>query len=92
MKKFKIEMTKDEMIKYYANKIVEDGIKNCYEFSNTIDINYYGNIEKYKNEILEEIQKDERVADVELDSEGNFDMVFYTDFCPNYNEEEQEEF
>lgn len=55
------------MIKYYANKIVEDGIQNCYEFRNTIDINYYGNIEKYKNEILEEIQKDERVADVELD-------------------------
>lgn len=86
MKKFKIEMTEDEMIKYYANKIVEDGIKNCYEFSNTIDISYYGNIEKYNNKILEEIKKDERVADVELDWEGNFDMVFYTDFCPNYNE------
>lgn len=86
MEKLKIEMTKDEKIKYCANKIVEDGIKDCYEFSNTVDINNYGNIEKYKNEILEEIQKDERVADVELDSDGNFDMVFYTDFCPNYNE------
>lgn len=84
MEKFKIEMTKDEMIRYYANKIVEDGIKDCYEFSNTIDINDYGNIAEYKNEILEKIYRDERVADVNLDKEGNFDMVFYTDFCPYY--------
>lgn len=77
-------MTKDEMIRYYANKIVEDGIKDCYEFSNTIDINDYGNIAEYKNEILEKIYRDERVADVNLDKEGNFDMVFYTDFCPYY--------
>lgn len=77
-------MTEDEMIRYYANKIVEDGIKDCYEFSNTIDINDYGDIAKYKNIILERICRDERVADVELDSDGNFDIVFYTDFCPYY--------
>lgn len=51
MEKFKIEMTEDEMIKYYANKIVEDGIKDSYEFNNTIDINNYGDIEKYRNKI-----------------------------------------
>lgn len=85
MEKFKIEMTEDEMIRFYANKIVEDGIKDCYEFSNVININYYGNdIAKYKNVILERIYRDERVADVNLDNEGNFDMVFYTDFCPYY--------
>ena len=85
MGKFKIEMTEDEMIRFYANKIVEDGIKDCYEFSNVIDINDYGNdIAKYKNVILERIYRDERVADVNLDNEGNFDMVFYTDFCPYY--------
>ena len=85
MKKFKIEVTEDEMIRYYANKIVEDGIKDCYEFSNVIDINDYGaDIAKYKNVILERIYRDERVADVNLDKEGNFDMVFYTDFCPYY--------
>lgn len=85
MEKFKIEMTEDEMIRYYANKIVEDGIKDCYEFSNVIDINDYGDdIAKYKNAILERIYRDERVADVNLDKEGNFDMVFYTDFCPYY--------
>ena len=85
MGKFKIEMTEDEMIRFYANKIVEDGIKDCYEFSNVIDINDYGNdIAKYKNVILERIYRDERVADVNLDNEGNFDMVFYTDFCQYY--------
>lgn len=85
MKKFKIEMTEDEMIRFYANKIVEDGIKNCYEFSNIIDINDYGeDIAKFKNVILERIYRDERVADVNLDKEGNFDMAFYTDFCPYY--------
>lgn len=85
MGKFKIEMTEDEMIRFYANKIVEDGIKDSFEFSNVIDINDYGeNIAKYKNVILERIYRDERVADVNLDEEGNFDMVFYTDFCPYY--------
>lgn len=77
-------MTKDEMIRYYANKMVEDGIKDCYEFSNIININDYGDIAKYKNKILEKIYRDERVADVNLDKEGNFDMVFYTDYCPFY--------
>ena len=85
MGKFKIEMTEDEMIRFYANKIVEDGIKDSFEFSNVIDINDYGkDIVKYKNIILERIYRDERVADVNLDEEGNFDMVFYTDFCPYY--------
>ena len=85
MGKFKIEMTEDEMIRFYANKIVEDGIKDTFEFSNVIDINDYGNdIAKYKNIILERIYRDERVADVNLDEDGNFDMVFYTDFCPYY--------
>ena len=78
-------MTEDEMIRFYANKIVEDGIKNCYEFSNIIDINDYGeDIAKFNNVILERIYRDERVADVNLDKDGNFDMVFYTDFCPYY--------
>ena len=77
-------MTKDEMIRYYANKIVEDAIKDCCDFSNVIDINDYGDVAKYKKEILERIYRDERVADVNLDRYGNLDMVFYTDFCPYY--------
>lgn len=89
MGKFKIEMTKDEMIRYYANKIVEDGIRDCTEFSNLINISNYGdNAMKYKDEILEQMYMDERLADVNLDQECNFDMVFYTDYCPYYVDEE----
>ena len=80
MKKFKIEITKDELIRFYANKVVEDGIRDCWEFSNIININDYGeNVAKFKNLILERIYRDERVADVNLDKAGNFDMIFYTD-------------
>ena len=90
MEIFKIEMTKDEMIRYYANKIVEDGIKNCLEFNIAININDYKGMDKYANEILNQIYRDERVADVNLDDDGNFDMVFYTDFCPFYYDEEED--
>ena len=89
MEKFNIEMTKDEMIRYYANKIVEDGIKESSEFNTIIDLNNYRNVFKYKNEILDRIYRDERVADVNMDEEGNFDMVFYTDFCPYYYDESE---
>lgn len=82
-------MTKDEMIKHYANKIVEDGIKQCSEFNYTIDINNYDNAKRYRNEILQRIYRDERVADVNLDKEGNFDMVFYIDYCPFYYDEDE---
>ena len=93
MEKFNIEMTKDEMIRYYANKIVEDGIRDCTEFSNIINVGDYGkNAVKYKNEILEQMYMDERLADVILDENGDFDMVFYTDYCPYYFEEESEMF
>lgn len=85
MKKFKIEITKDELIRFYANKVVEDGIRDCWEFSNIININDYGeNVAKFKNLILERIYRDERVADVNLDEAGNFDMIFYTEYCPYY--------
>lgn len=85
MKKFKIEITKNEFIRFYANKVVEDGIRDCWEFSNIININDYGeNVAKFKNLILERIYRDERVADVNLDKAGNFDMIFYTEYCPYY--------
>lgn len=85
MKKFKIEITKDELIRFYANKVVEDGIRDCWEFSNIININDYGeNVAKFKNLILERIYRDERVADVNLDKAGNFDMIFNTEYCPYY--------
>lgn len=90
MEKFNIEMTKNEMIKYYASKIIEDGLTECIQCNIIIDAEKYKGINEYKKEILEQISKDERIADVELDADGNFDMIFYTDFCPNYDGEELE--
>ena len=90
MEKFNIEMTKDEMIKYYASKIIEDALKECIQCNILVDIEKYNLINEYKKDILEQISKDERIADIELDADGNFDMIFYTDFCPNYDEEELE--
>lgn len=91
--KFSIEMTEDEMLRFYANKIVEDGIRGCTEFNNTIYlIDYNKNdikLQKYKNEILQLLYRDERVADVIIDDELNVDMVFYTDFCPFYYDDEE---
>ena len=82
-------MTEDEMVRFYANKIVEDGIKETTEFNTIIDSENYNGINKYKKEILERIYRDERVADVNLDDDGNFDLVFYTDFCPYYYDSEK---
>lgn len=89
---FTINMSKEEMLRYYANKIVEDGIRNCLEFNTTISLTDYNTnsikLEKYKNEILQLLYRDERIADVVIDEKSNIDMVFYTDYCPFYYEEE----
>lgn len=46
-------------------------------------------IENYINEkILEELDKREEVADVQLDTDG-FDVVLYTKYAPNYIDEEE---
>lgn len=68
------------------------GIRECTEFNTTVDLMDYGDgidLSKYKNEILQLLNKDERVADVEINEELVVDMVFYTDYCPNYCEEEE---
>ena len=91
--KFSIEMNKDEMLRYYENKIVEDGIKSCSEFNTIVTLTDYNTkeikLEKYKNEILQLLYRDERVADVVIDDEFNVDMVFYTDYCPFYYDDEK---
>lgn len=82
-------MTIQEAIKYYANKIIEDSLAECSECNYCMDIDSYddnGFIKQHQELILEEIKKDERVADVELDGH-TFDMVFWTDYCPWYYEE-----
>ena len=86
--KFTIDMTKEEMLRYYANKIVEDGIKSCSEFNTIVSLKDYNTnsikLENYKNEILQLLYRDERISDVVIDDELNVDMVFYADYCPFY--------
>lgn len=81
-------MTKDEMIRYYAKKIVEKGLKDCWGYNIIVSSNDFGQCLKYKNEILEYIAKDERIADIEIDSKGDFDIVFYSEYMDKQNEEE----
>ena len=53
--RFSVNMSKQEMIRFYANKIVEDGIRDCNEFSNIICLKDYEDgieLKKYKNDLL----------------------------------------
>lgn len=89
----KVTMTKQEAIKYYANKIVEDSLADCSEFNYCMSNEYYeddGFVKENQEEILEIIKLDERVADVYIDKSSKpntFDMVFWTDYCPHYWDE-----
>lgn len=53
-------------------------------------------IQKHEDGIMSELYLREEVADVERELSGNdmtitlFDVVFYTNYCPNYIEDEQE--
>lgn len=91
--KLTINMSKEEMLRYYANKIVEDGIRSCSEFNTIVPLRDYNTnsikLEKYKNEILQLLYRDERIADVVVDDELNIDIVFYTDYCPFYYKDEE---
>ena len=81
------------MIRYYANKIVEDGLYDTETFSICVYFDEYKDeefIKEHKEEILNLINLDEKVADVEVD-ENCFDMVFYLDYCPYYYENEIED-
>ena len=86
-----IIMTKQEAIKYYANKIIEDSLAECSEFNYCMTIEHYednGFIKQNQDLILEELKKDERIADVYIDVKTKtFDMVFWTTYCPWYYEE-----
>lgn len=53
-------------------------------------------IQEHEDGIMSELYLREEVADVERELSGNgmtitlFDVYFYTDYCPNYIEDEQE--
>lgn len=87
---YTIEMTKDEMLKFYVNKIIEDGIRECSEFNISTYLSEYGDgidLSKYKNDILQLLYRDERIADVMINDELCIDMVFYTSYCPYFYDE-----
>lgn len=81
---------KTNFLKEYANRIIEDGLENCTQFDILVFYDDYDIDTKYRGHILEYIKEDERVADVYINKDGDFDIVFYTDFCPNYYEDEEE--
>lgn len=93
--KYSIELTEDEMIRYYANKIVEDALSDCSEYNYCLDVDSYndnGFVEFHQDEILDRISKDERVAEVYIDKSSqphSFDMIFLMDYCPYYYEENE---
>lgn len=90
-KTYQIELTEDEMIRYYANKIVEDGLDYCSEFHYDMDLNEYednGFVEEHKEQIIDRINRDERVLEVYLDEKySTINMCFGLDYCPYYYEE-----
>lgn len=88
-KTYEIRLTTKELIKYYANKIVVDGLTETYAFSCCKYFNEYEHqefIENYKEEILKCIKRDERVADVHIEDDC-YDMIFFLDYCPYYYDE-----
>lgn len=88
--KFLINMTKDEMLKFYTNMMIEDSIRECSDFSTWTYLTDYGDgidLSKYKDEILELLYRDERIADVTINDELCVDMVFYTSYCPYFYDE-----
>ncbi len=94
--KFKVNMTKEEMLEFYKDKIIRDGIDNCLEFSSIISLKDYDSedikLENYKDEIWKLIQEDDRVADVYINDEFYIDMVFYIDYCQDYDEDYDEDY
>lgn len=76
-------------VNYYADKIIKDGIKDTLSGNIIINSRNYSNIEEYKEQVLKQIIKDKRVADAILAADGNFNIVFYTDYCTNYETEEE---
>ena len=93
--RYTVELTEEEMIRYYANKIVEDALSDCSEYNYCLDVDSYndnGFVEFHQEEILDRISKDERVAEVYIDKSTqphSFDMIFIMDYCPYYYEENE---
>lgn len=92
---FKIELSKQEMLKFFENKIVEDEACKSNEGMATICLSDYStnsiNLEKYRKEIIELLYKDYRVANVEIGNDNSILIDIYKEFCPFYYDEEESE-
>lgn len=91
--KYTIEMAKDEMLKFYANKIINESIVKCSKdngcFVPTIFLKDKLIIENLE-EIAKEIQKDRKVVKVSIDKNFNeIDISFYAKYCPRYYREDK---
>lgn len=91
--KYTIEMTKNEMLKFYANKIINESIvkgsKDNGCFVPTIFLKDKLIIE-HLEEIAKEIQKDKKVVKVGIDKNFNeIDISFYAKYCPRYYREDK---
>lgn len=87
-KSYIVEMDKDEAIRFYADKIVYDCITDCSENNRIFYVDEYKDndfIIKNFAEIVKRINLDERVSDLEVDSDKKeIDMIFYLEYCPHY--------
>ena len=87
-KSYMVEMDKEEVIRFYADKIVYDCITDCSENNRIFYVDEYKDndfIIKNFAEIVNRINLDERVSDLEVDSDKKeIDMIFYLEYCPHY--------
>ena len=87
-KSYMVEMDKEEVIRFYADKIVYDCITDCSENNRIFYVDEYKDndfIIKNFAEIVKRINLDERVNDLEVDSDKKeIDMIFYLEYCPHY--------
>ena len=87
-KSYMVEMDKDEAIRFYADKIVYNCITDCSENNRIFYVDEYKDndfIIKNFAEIVKRINLDERVSDLEVDSnKKEIDMIFYLEYCPHY--------
>lgn len=91
-KKYIVELEKEEMIRFYADKIIYDCLVDCSENNRIFTIDEYKNnsflVENF-DKIVEKINKDERVCDLQVDKDKKkLDFIFYTEYCPHYYQED----
>lgn len=86
--KINIKGITDYIIKTVQENSILSGFQYIVSYTDiekTFDIN----ISNIKNDIIDTLSTREEVADVQVDEEG-FDVVLYTKYAPNYNEEDYE--